>query len=189
MEKIAIPWYHITAARTFLAVSSLKMLALTLPTSYFATTMLSGTGGAVPLGFWQSLLAAAAGAALALLAKKLDERPGGFASTATRAQWVGLVAAGVASCVLFAKLVPGRTLVDIRRERLGGGGGGVGGGRAAMMVPPSSQQSLSRPQASADSGGGRSGARPMPLKTAADANAMLAAMERKGASASPALRK
>jgi len=103
LKKVAIPWYYLTPARTFLAASSLKLISFTMTTTFFATALL-------PFGFWQSFLAAAGGVGLALLAKKLETD--GFVERASGAQWAGLIASGALAAALFARLVPGRSNIS-----------------------------------------------------------------------------
>ena len=103
LKKVAIPWYYLTPARTFLAASSLKLISFTMTSTFFATALL-------PFGFWQSFLAAAGGVGLALLAKKLETD--GFVERASGAQWAALIASGALAAALFARLVPGRSNIS-----------------------------------------------------------------------------
>lgn len=101
--KVAIPWYYLTPARTFLAASSLKVISFTMTTTVFATALL-------PFGFWQSACAVAAGACLALLAKRLEAEK--FVEKASRFQWFALVASVLLSAVVFSMVVPGRSNIS-----------------------------------------------------------------------------
>lgn len=102
--QVAIPWFYLTPARTFLAAASLKLISFTMATTFFATAVL-------PFGFWQSALAVAGGVGLALVAKKLEADK--FVEKASTVQWLGLVSSAVLAAALFAKLVPGRSNASI----------------------------------------------------------------------------
>ena len=74
-----------------------------MTSTLFATALL-------PFGFWQSACAAAGGAGLALLARKLEAE--GFVERATAAQWAALVASLALAAALFARVVPGRSNIS-----------------------------------------------------------------------------
>ena len=112
--QVSLPWYHITPARTFLAAASLKMLTLSLPNCLFPVTLAVAGGHLVPLGLAQTLAALVGGAALAYLARSLDEV--GFMGT--KWAWPKLVVGCVAAIVLAARLLPrGNTVAPILRVR------------------------------------------------------------------------